>query len=172
MKKRKLTPKQQAFADHYIELGNAYQAAIKAGYSKNYAKGNVVKLLENVSVKSYIDQQMKEIASKRIMGATEALELLTSIARGEIIEEVVVSTFEGTEKVEKIPDVRDRQRAEEELLKRYNVSESDRLKDKLLEARIDKLKAETKNEETGESRVVIVNDKEAMRKAMQDGSGS
>ncbi|WP_411268565.1 terminase small subunit [Lysinibacillus sphaericus] len=34
MIERKLTVKQQAFADHYIELGNAVDAAIKAGYSK------------------------------------------------------------------------------------------------------------------------------------------
>ena len=33
----KLTKKQQDFADYYIELGNAEEAAIKAGYSKNYA---------------------------------------------------------------------------------------------------------------------------------------
>lgn len=35
MKKRELTPKQQAFADNYIETGNANQLAIKAGYSKS-----------------------------------------------------------------------------------------------------------------------------------------
>lgn len=172
MKNRKLTPKQQAFADYYIEIGNAEKAALKAGYSKSYARGNAHKLVANVSVKAYIDKQMKEIASKRIMGATEALELITSIARGEITEEVVVSTLDGTEKVEKIPDIKDRQRAAEEMLKRYNVSKSDELQDELLKARIDKLKAETKNEETGESRVVIVNDKESMRKAMQDDSNS
>lgn len=37
-KKRKLTVKQQKFADYYIELGNATQAAIKAGYSKRSAR--------------------------------------------------------------------------------------------------------------------------------------
>lgn len=170
MKNRKLTPKQQAFADYYIEIGNAEESYAKAGYKS--ARGNAHKLLQNTAIKSYIDEKMKEIASKRIMGATEALELLTSIARGEITEEVVVSTLDGTEKVEKIPDIKDRQRAAEEMLKRYNVSKSDELQDELLKARIDKLKAETKNEETGESRVVIVNDKESMRKAMQDDSNS
>ena len=35
---RKLTPKQQAFADYYIELGNATESALKAGYSKRTAK--------------------------------------------------------------------------------------------------------------------------------------
>ncbi len=34
---QKLNIKQQAFADYYIELGNAVEAAVKAGYSKNYA---------------------------------------------------------------------------------------------------------------------------------------
>ncbi|MCG0891667.1 terminase small subunit [Lactiplantibacillus plantarum] len=43
--KRKLTPKQQKFADEYIKSGNAYQAAIEAGYSRNYAKGKRTKLV-------------------------------------------------------------------------------------------------------------------------------
>jgi phage terminase small subunit len=30
----KLTPKQKAFADYYIETGNATEVAIKAEYSK------------------------------------------------------------------------------------------------------------------------------------------
>ncbi len=49
---RKLTPKQQKFADEYIKSGNAYQAAIEAGYSRNYAKAQSSKLLENVGIKS------------------------------------------------------------------------------------------------------------------------
>lgn len=162
MKNRKLTPKQQAFADHYIELGNAYQAAIKAGYSKNYAKGNVVKLLENMSVKSYIDEKMDEIASKRIMGATEALELLTSIARGEITEEVVVTTFDSYEKVDKLPDIKDRQRAAEQILKRYAVSNHDKLRESMLKAQIDKVNAETKRIEsdagTGDVESIVIVD--------------
>lgn len=38
MKKRKLTPKQQLFADEYIKSGNATDAAIKAGYSPKTAR--------------------------------------------------------------------------------------------------------------------------------------
>ncbi|WP_257722478.1 hypothetical protein [Sporosarcina psychrophila] len=37
----------------------------------------------------------------------------------------------------------------------------------MMKAQINKLKAETKNEEVGGSRVVIVNDIEAMKMAMQ-----
>jgi len=42
------------------------------------------------------------------------------------------------------------------------------LKEELLKANIAKAQAETKSEETSGGRVVIVNDKDAMRKAMQD----
>src|SRR5690625_2736276 len=143
MKKKKLTPKQQAFADHYIELGNATQAAIQAGYSKKTARVIGQENLLKPAIKSYIDERMEEIASKRIMGATEALELLTSIARGEIVEQVVVSTLDGVEKVDKIPDIRDRQRAAEEILKRYAVSESDKLREEMMRVQIDKIKTET-----------------------------
>lgn len=68
--------KQKAFADYFIETGNAYQSAIKAGYSENYAKGNVIKLLENESVKQYIEERMKEIESERIAKAEEVLAFL------------------------------------------------------------------------------------------------
>lgn len=48
---RKLNPKQQAFADYYIEIGNAEEAALKAGYSKAYARGKAYTLLANVGIK-------------------------------------------------------------------------------------------------------------------------
>lgn len=168
MKNRKLTPKQQAFADYYIESGNATESALKANYSKNTASEMGYENLRKPHIKKYIDKKMEEIASKRIMGATEALELLTSIARGEITEEVVVSTFEGTEKVSKIPDIKDRQRAAEELLKRHNVSESDKLKDEMLKARIDKIKAETKNEESGTTKTIVLTNEEEMRRVIAE----
>ena len=59
-----LTLKQQRFADEYIRTGNAYKSAILAGYSKNYAKGQVNKLLENVGVKAYIDKRLEELKKK------------------------------------------------------------------------------------------------------------
>lgn len=142
MENRRLTPKQQAFADYYIETGNATESALRAGYSKNTASETGYENLRKPHIKHYIDKLMQELADKRIMDATEALELLTSIARGEVIEEVVVSTLEGVEKVDKIPDVRDRQRAAEELLKRHSISDNDKLRDELLRAQIDKTRTE------------------------------
>ncbi|KZT95157.1 Phage terminase small subunit [Lactiplantibacillus plantarum] len=134
--KRKLTPKQRKFADEYIKSGNAYQAAIEAGYSRNYAKAQSSKLLENVGIKSYIDEQMAEIASKRIMDATEAVELLTSIARGETKETVYISTADVVYEEHKEADLKTRISATKEILKRYPDN------DKLVEQQIRKLKAD------------------------------
>lgn len=47
-----------------------------------------------------------------------------------------------------------------------------RMKLQQMQANVNKIKAETKNEESGENHVVIVNDKEAMRKAIQDDNSS
>jgi phage terminase small subunit len=120
----KLTPKQKAFCDYYIETGNATQSALKAGYSKNYAKGNSVKLLENVSVKSYIDERMQKIESERIATAAEVMQYLTKIMRGEDVEEVVVVEGEGdgcssARRVEKSLNQKDRIKAAELIGKRY-----------------------------------------------------
>ena len=120
----KLTLKQKAFADYYIETGNAYQSAVKAGYSENYSKGNVVKLLENVNVKSYIDERMKKLGSDRIAKAEEVLEYLTRVLRGEETEEVVVVENTGdytsqARAIEKKLSVKDRLKAAELLGKRY-----------------------------------------------------
>lgn len=87
----KLTLKQQKFADEYIKTGNVYQSAKNAGYSENYAKGNSVKLLENVSVSEYIENRMAELKSEAIADQTEVLEYLTSVMRREKKEVVVVT---------------------------------------------------------------------------------
>lgn len=132
----KLTPKQKKFADEYIKTGNATQSAIEAGYSKKTAQVIGAENLSKPMVKSYIEERMVEIASKRVMSYTEAVELLTSIARGEEKETVVVSTPIGVEEVEKEPDTKTRIIAVREILKRYPNN------DKLVEQQIRKLSAE------------------------------
>src|SRR5690606_41720787 len=94
------------------------------------------------NIKAYIDKRMKELADKRIMGMREALELLTSIARGEMTEEVIVTFMDGYEKVEKTPDIKERLKAIEAILKRFVISENEGLRNKLLEVQIEKTKAE------------------------------
>lgn len=145
MKKTKLTPKQQAFADYYIETGNATESAIKAGYSKKTAKEVGYENLTKPHLKSYIDGRMDELASQRIMNAQEALELLTSIARGETNDSVVVSGGWGYEVINKPPDINQRKDAAKELLKRYSINRQDELRELLLETQISKTKAEVEN---------------------------
>lgn len=132
----KLTPKQKRFADEYIKTGNATQSAITAGYSEAYAKARSAEMLVNVGIKSYIEERMTEIKSKRIMDIEEAVEILTSIARGELKETVVVGTPVGAETVEKEADLKTRISALKEIMKRYPGN------DKLVEQQIRKLSAE------------------------------
>lgn len=133
---RKLTPKQQRFADEYIKSGNAADAARKAGYSKRSARSVGQENLTKPDIKQYIDEQMAEIASKRIMDATEAVELLTRIARGEEKETVISSTPEGVYESQKEADLKTRISAVKEILKRYPGD------DKLVKAQIRKAKAD------------------------------
>lgn len=122
---RCLTAKQRVFADEYLKDGNAYQAAIKAGYSDNYAKAQSSKLLENVGIKHYIDAKMSEIESKKIATAREVMEFYARVLRGEEKEEVVLGTELGIEKTEKGPALKDRMSAAREIMKRYPLAGND-----------------------------------------------
>lgn len=132
----KLTEKQKKFCDEYIKLGNATQAAINAGYAQKAAYKTGSENLSKPQLKSYIDSRLSEMASERIMGAQEAVELLSSIARAEITERVVVSTPMGVEEVDKPPDLKTRMQAIREILKRYPDN------DKLLEQQLRKVTAD------------------------------
>lgn len=120
----KLTVKQKAFADYYIELGNATKAAEKAGYKKPHVQGS--QNLEKLSVKNYIDERMKKIEDKRIAKADEVLKYLTKILRGEETEQVVVTENIGdymseARVVNKEISAKDKIKAAELLGKRYRL---------------------------------------------------
>jgi phage terminase small subunit len=121
----KLNDRQRAFADYYIESLNAFESAIKAGYSENYAKSRSYELLENVGIKAYIDERMKEIESNRIAKAEEVLAFLSASLRGEILEEVVsTETIDGMIRpviLKKQISIKDRLKAAELLGKRYRM---------------------------------------------------
>ncbi len=80
-----LTPKQKAFADYYIECGNAAEAYRKAGY-KNYKSAAVEasKTLKNPKISQYIEERQKQIEDSRIASAAEIMQYLTSVMRGEV----------------------------------------------------------------------------------------
>ena len=136
-----MTPKQKKFADEYIATGNAYQSALKAGYSENYAKGNAIKLVENESVKAYIDKRLEEIAKDSIATAEEVLQVLTTIIRREFIEERQdINPLTGEIiTLENKPTTKDVISASKELLKRYPTN----VELKKLTAEIEKLYSQT-----------------------------
>lgn len=123
----KLTVKQKAFADYYIELGNATESYIKAGYKASERKVAEVegcKLLKNPKIDNYIKKRMEQIESNRIAKAEEVLAFLSASLRGEVLEEVVSTKSDGSGGIEPIIlkkqlSAKDRIKAAELLGKRY-----------------------------------------------------
>ena len=105
-----LTPKQQAFADYYLELGNATEAAKRAGYSEQtaYSIGN--ENLKKPEISEYIEKRLKEINSKRIATIDEVMQFYTSILRGEEKDQFGLDA-----------SLTDRIKAGQELVKRLSV---------------------------------------------------
>lgn len=124
MENVKLTEKQQRFIDCYIELGNATEAARRAGYSERSAKqiGN-----ENLTkLDCFIKKRLQEFEDKRIARADEVLKYLTSVMRGEETEEVVVVENLGdfmsrATTIDKEVGAKERIKAAELLGKRYSL---------------------------------------------------
>ena len=78
-----LNTRQKAFADYYIECGNATEAAIKAGYKPECAGRNADKLRKNTKISEYIAERMAEQQAKRIASADEVMEFFSAVMRGE-----------------------------------------------------------------------------------------
>ena len=79
-----MNDRQKAFADYYIETGNATESAKRAGYSEKtaYSMGN--RMLKNVEVSTYIAERIAPTEQKRIATGDEVMEFLTAVMRGEI----------------------------------------------------------------------------------------
>lgn len=116
-----MNERQRRFADEYIISGNIYQSAIKAGYSDAYAKTQASKIIENHSVKSYIDKRLVELEKHKIAKADEVLQVFTSILRQELTEEVTeLNQITGEfVTIEKKPSIAEVIKAGSELMKRY-----------------------------------------------------
>lgn len=103
-----LTPKQQAFADYYIQLGNASEAAKRAGYSEKNAGINAGKTLKKPNVAAYIAERMAEQTKKRVADANEVIEFYTAVMRGEVKDQFGLEA-----------SLADRLKACDSLMKRY-----------------------------------------------------
>ncbi len=107
-----LNPRQEKFCLEYAASGNAYRSAIAAGYSENYAKGNINKLLGNVRIKKRLQELKEKAESEKIADVKEMQETLTQIIRQSLTEEVVITEGIGegcseARKVDKTPAIKD-----------------------------------------------------------------
>ncbi|WP_416377961.1 terminase small subunit [Clostridium tertium] len=80
---KKLTPKQKAFADYYIETGNATESARRAGYKGKNLNRIASENLSKLDIKQYIDERIAKIEDERIAKGEEVLRYLTRVMRGE-----------------------------------------------------------------------------------------
>ena len=76
----RLTERQRRFADLYLELGNASEAAEQAGFKRSYAQG----AKRQPAVQVYMQQRLQDARQRHIASADEVLEFLTEVMRGEI----------------------------------------------------------------------------------------
>lgn len=103
-----LTPKQKAFADYYIECGNATEAAKRAGYSEDTARQIGAENLSKPSISEYIAARMEEQTKKRVADANEVIEFYTAVMRGEVKDQFGLDA-----------SLSDRLKAGDSLMKRY-----------------------------------------------------
>lgn len=105
-----LTPKQKAFADYYIECGNATEAARKAGYSKSTARQTGAENLSKPYISAYIEERMAQQDANLVASADEVVRFYTSVMRGEVKDSFGLDA-----------SLADRIRAADSLMKRYAV---------------------------------------------------
>ena len=151
-----MNERQRRFADEYIKTGNATQAAINAGYSEKTANRIASQNLSKLDIKSYIDEQMKEVHQKNIMDATEALYILSEIARGNRDEEVLILN-PTTCKVERHTKKADNAtviKAITEILKRYPTAKQA----EKLELELAKLREQVNANEAQDEQIIIVDE--------------
>ena len=72
----KLTERQRRFVDLYLELGNASEAAQRAGYKRTYAAG----AMRQSAVQAYLKQRRSQMPAQ----SAEIVNFLTSVMRGTI----------------------------------------------------------------------------------------
>lgn len=105
-----MSEKQKAFCDHYITTLNATEAAKMAGYSKKTATVIGCENLTKPYIREYIDLRLAELEESRVANATEVLQYLTRVMRGEEKDQFDMDV-----------SIQDRTKAAELLGKRYRL---------------------------------------------------
>ncbi len=101
-----LSLKQQKFCEYYVELGNATEAAKKAGYSEKTAYSQGQRMLKNVETRNFIDSLIKRYKSDKTASAEEVLEFFAAVMR------------------DKSEAMKNRLKAAENLAKRYGLDKN------------------------------------------------
>ena len=109
-----LKPKMKRFARHYMSTVNVTQSAEAAGY--NASSG--FRLLKREDIQAYLHWLVTEQADANIASPTEVLEGITSIAKGDTYDEVVLQSGQV---VKKRVDSKDRLSAYVTLAKFHNL---------------------------------------------------
>lgn len=109
----KLTPKQKAFAEYYIECGNATQSALRAGYSAKAAAKIGSENLQKLDISEYIAERMRSQNEANVASADEVLRFFSSVMRGEVKDQFGLDAA-----------LSDRLNAGKELMKRYAAADN------------------------------------------------
>lgn len=120
-----LTPKQKAFADYYIQTGNASEAARKAGYSPKTADAIGRENLRKPMVSAYIAERQGKIESNRICSLAEIQEFRSRVIRGEEkdrfgLDIAVSDKLKSANDLEKSLQVLEAEKARREIILRNN----------------------------------------------------
>ena len=124
-----LTDKQKKFIEEYLVDMNgtrAYRVAYPSVKKNETAAALASRLLTNDKVKKAIEPILASMSSDRMATATEVMEYLTSVMRGESTAEIVVVEGLGdgcseARRFKKAPDEKERLRAAELLGKRFGL---------------------------------------------------
>lgn len=124
-----MTDKQRRFADEYLidcNATRAYKVAYPSVKQDATAAQAGSRMLRNVKVKEYIDEQLEKLSSAKVADAREVLEYLTAVVRGETESEVVVVECCGdgcsdARRMNKAPDEKERLKAAELLGKHFGM---------------------------------------------------
>lgn len=117
MNKRKLE-----FVDAYVKdiKRNQTAAAIAAGYSEKNAAQTASRLMKDDEVKKAIEERLAELHEQNTAKANEVIEFLTSVMRGEKVDNIPLFVGDGFQELtEGVPSARDRLKAAEMLGKYY-----------------------------------------------------
>lgn len=107
-----MNARQKAFADYYIECGNASESARKAGYNAKRTDEAGRQLLRNTEVAQYIKDRMAALDKERIASADEVMQFYSDVIRGKIKDQFGLDA-----------SLNDRIKAADSLMKRYNVAD-------------------------------------------------